>query len=187
MLVEAAELQEADRNDPIAAQRCLGDALRLRPQDPVLRLRYREVCALVAHNAGRADFDASEAASATHATTLPEGRAPSLDLGLPSESPGPDDDDDRIHRVEELKQRIVADPTDDNAATELASLLEALGRGHELLALLSARLEDAPAERKAELAARTRSALERLADESERAGRIDEAAMYRAAAAVLSP
>jgi hypothetical protein len=187
LLVEAAELQEAERNDPIAAQRCLGDALRLRPQDPILRLRFREVCALVAHDAGGAGFGASEAASATHSTTLLEGRAPSLDLGLPSESLGPDEDDPRVNRVEELKQRILANPTDENAATELASLLEALGRTHELLALLSARLEDAAQDRRAELTARARAVLQRLADDSERAGRVDEAAMYRAAAAALLP
>jgi hypothetical protein len=187
LLVEAAEMQEVARNDPISAQRCLGEALRLRPHDRALRARYREVCATVARDAGSTNFDAFEAASATHATPMLASHAPSLDLGLPSESPGADEDDARAHRVEELKQRIVADASDENAATELASLLEALGRGHELLALLSARLEDAAPERRAELVTRTRAVLQHLADESEKAGRIDEAAMYRAAAAALSP
>jgi hypothetical protein len=187
LLVEAAEIQESERNDPAAAQRCLGEALRLRPHDRTLRLRYREACAMLVRDAGSSDFDAIEAGSATHSTTIMAGRAPSLDLGLPTESPGADEDDARARRVEELKQRIVADATDENAATELASLLEALGRGHELLALLSARLEDAAPERRGELVTRTRAVLERLADESDRAGRVDEAAMYRAAAAALSP
>jgi tetratricopeptide (TPR) repeat protein len=84
-------------------------------------------------------------------------------------------------RVEELSQRLRADPRDDATADELASLLESLQRGHELLALLSARLEDATPERRRALAPRARAALERLAVEAEAAGRLDEAALYRSA------
>jgi hypothetical protein len=49
------------------------------------------------------------------------------------------------------------------------------------LALLTARLEDATPERRSALALRARAALERLAAEADRAGRRDEAALYRSA------
>ncbi|HTR79852.1 MAG TPA: hypothetical protein VMH39_17190, partial [Gemmatimonadaceae bacterium] len=65
------------------------------------------------------------------------------------------------------------------AAAELADVLEALGRGHELLALMMGRLEDASAEKRPELVVRVRAVLERLADAAARAGRADEATLYR--------
>jgi hypothetical protein len=60
-----------------------------------------------------------------------------------------------------------------------------LGRGHELLALLSAGLDDASVERRAALVPRARAALERLALQAEAAGRAAEAALYRDAAVAL--
>jgi hypothetical protein len=72
-------------------------------------------------------------------------------------------------------------------ADELAALLEQAGRGHELLALLSARLEDATPERRVVLAPTAAAALERLARDAEAAGRHEEAALYRGAGAALVP
>ncbi|MGH7435804.1 MAG: hypothetical protein ACRENE_09030, partial [Polyangiaceae bacterium] len=89
-------------------------------------------------------------------------------------------------RAEELTRRFHADPRDDGPADELASLLEKLDRGHELLALLSARLEDATPERRSVLAPRARAALERLATQAANAGREAEADLFRSAAAGLS-
>jgi hypothetical protein len=89
------------------------------------------------------------------------------------------DDDVLAARAEELTRKVQADPTNDQAAEELADVLERLGRGHELLALMLARLEDAPPERRPEIVPRVRAVLERLAVASERAGRADEAALYR--------
>ena len=77
------------------------------------------------------------------------------------------------------------DPADDAVADELARLLEQAGRGHDLVALLSARLEDASAERRTALVPRARSALERLALQAESAGRHEEAALYRSAMEAL--
>jgi tetratricopeptide (TPR) repeat protein len=84
-------------------------------------------------------------------------------------------------RVDDLTRRLHADPRDDLAAEELASLLQSLHRGHELLALLSARLEDATPERRNVLAPRARAALERVASEADMQGRLEEAALYRSA------
>jgi tetratricopeptide (TPR) repeat protein len=188
LLVEAARTEETQRGDPLAAQRHLAEAVRLRPQDQGIRVRYREVCSSMLRGEPATDFESAEAASATHATAPSGGRALGIDLSLASESPGTADvdvDDDRARRVEELTKRLHADPADDAAAAELAGLLEALGRGHELLALLCARLEDASPERRAELTPRAREVLQRLAADADRAGRHDEAAMYRVAAAAL--
>jgi hypothetical protein len=108
-----------------------------------------------------------------------------LNLGPCDESPASPQDAERAARVDELTRRLHADPHDDAIADELASLLEALGRGHELLALLSARLEDADAARRAELAPRAASTLERLASQAADAGRAGEAALYRDTIAAL--
>jgi hypothetical protein len=64
-------------------------------------------------------------------------------------------------------------------------LLEQLGRGHELLALVTARLEDATPERRPRLAPKARAVLERLAAEADAKGRSEEAALYRSAAEAL--
>jgi hypothetical protein len=74
---------------------------------------------------------------------------------------------------------LQSDPGNDGVADELASLLEQLGRGHELLALLSARLEDATPERREVLSVQVRTTLDRLAVAAEKAGRVEEAALLR--------
>jgi len=68
----------------------------------------------------------------------------------------------------------------------LASLLESLGRSHELLALLSARLDDAAPDERVALVPRVRLALERLAGNAESAGRTGEAELYRSALDALT-
>jgi tetratricopeptide (TPR) repeat protein len=186
LLLEAAEIERSRLHDPLAAQRHLAVALRLRPRDPDLLRSYREVGALLAQGLREdapeprdvAVFPEMEEASATHRTTISD--RPALDLSLPSDAEA-----EASARVDELTRRLHADPRDDSIADELASLLESLGRGHELLALLVARLEDAAPERRVELGARARAALERLAVEADAAGRHDEAALYRGAISTL--
>ena len=89
-------------------------------------------------------------------------------------------------RVDDLTRRFQANPDDQAVATELAGLLESLGRSHELLALLSARLDDAAPDERAGLVPRVRATLERLADGAERAGRSEEASLYRSAFEALA-
>jgi cellulose synthase operon protein C len=173
-LVEGAEMERSRKGDSLAAQRHLAVALRLRPHDPHIREAYREVGEIIAR-AIPAEPDFGE--SATQDTRLPL-------VDLSSESYSVEDAPDAM-RVEELTRRLQADPKDDPAAEELIGLLELLGRGHELLALVSARLEDASPDRRAALAPRARAALARLAIEAEGAGRLEEASMYRQAAETL--
>jgi tetratricopeptide (TPR) repeat protein len=201
LLEEAADLERVRLNDPLAAQRHLAAALRLRPRDPGLLRAYREVGAIVAgrdvepEEPSRDDlpsrFADAEEGSATHRTAVAPSDAPlpaplvapvrpALDLSLPAE-PEPE----IAARIDDLTRRLQGDPRDDVVADELAGLLEQAGRGHELLALLSARLEDASSERRAELAPRARATLERLAAEADAAGRHEEAALYRGAIEAL--
>jgi hypothetical protein len=104
-----------------------------------------------------------------------------MDLAMAPEGSMSDEDAQAAARVEELTRKLHGDPRDDEAADELASLLELLGRGHELLALLCGRLEDATPERWAVLAPQTRAVLARLAAQAEAKGRLEEAALYREA------
>jgi hypothetical protein len=191
LLREAADVERTRLHDPLAAQRHIAAALRLRPRDADLLRAYRDVGALVARDGtspapperGR-DLDAAgpeseppfaddEEKSATHRTV---SERPLLDLSLPAEV-----DAELAGRIDELTRRLQGNPADDAVADELATLLEQAGRGHELLALLSGRLEDATPERRVVLAPRARGALERLASEAEAAGRHEEAALYRGA------
>jgi tetratricopeptide (TPR) repeat protein len=174
LLLEGAEFARVRMGDSLTAQRHLAAALRLRPLDPELRRVYREIGARIA---GVSTARVSDPLS-TRAAGLPDRGA--------AEMPRLDEHEAAAAaQVDELTRRLQADPRDDAAADELAIRLEALGRGHELLALLSARLEDAPPERRAELAGRTRVAFQRLAREAEAAGRSEEAALYRTAIAAL--
>jgi tetratricopeptide (TPR) repeat protein len=188
LLVEGAELERTRRADPLAAQRHLAAALRLEPRHPDARRMYREVGVDIA----RRETGGDDAFEPSYHEPLPlaaggpvDARDPLRGLDLATEPPASDDDVERAARADELARRLQGDPGDDEVADELASLLEALGRGHELVALLSARMEDATPERRAILAPRAASALERLAVQATAEGRVEEAALYREAAAAL--
>ncbi|MBX3232438.1 MAG: hypothetical protein KF837_34250 [Labilithrix sp.] len=84
-------------------------------------------------------------------------------------------------KVEALTRTLQGDPTNDAVVDELAERLTRLGRSMELLALLSARLEDAPPDRRAELLPRHHAVLERLELEARAAGRDGEADLFRMA------
>lgn len=85
-------------------------------------------------------------------------------------------------RVEELSNKLRADPNNADISRELADILERLGRDLDLLALLSARVDEAPADERPEwLAARQRTLL-RLAATARAEGRISEAELYESMA-----
>jgi tetratricopeptide (TPR) repeat protein len=200
LLKEAADFASVHMNDPLAAQRHLAAALRLRPRDAELRRDYRAIGESIARRDAEPvadDFepieDPASGAPAAHPIEPDWGRqSPQVEAGRPQADPiepislEPEADPEVAGRIDELTRRLQADARDDAVADELASLLERAGRGHELLALLSARVEDASPEKRAELMPRTRAALERLAADADRAGRRDEASLYRGALASLS-
>jgi tetratricopeptide (TPR) repeat protein len=176
LLVEGANFLLSDLHDVRAAQRHLAAALRLRPHDSDLRQRYRELGAMIIRDQ-RALPHLPPTPTQDARIRLDPAAAPDTHARA---------DDARAHaRVEELTSRLRISPLDDTAADELASLLESLHRGHELLALLSARLDEAAPERRRALAPRARAALERLASDAESAGRKEEATLYRTAVRTL--
>jgi len=182
LLREGADVEVQQRGDPLAAQRHLAIALRLAPHDGSVQAAYRAAGAsILARSSPASEREPAweEAdAPASEVTVAPAHESPArLD---PFADAGEDADDAHLSaRADELGRRVQADPRDEAAASELAQVLEALGRGHELLALMMGRLEDAPAERRPELVLRVRAVLERLADAAARAGRMDEATLYR--------
>jgi hypothetical protein len=213
LLVEAAEFEERVRDDLWAAQRHLACALRLAPHDPSARDAYREVGFRIAGatpsgNAFEIALRADESGAPPRASNREPDRdlAPDRDPDPESESQSESDHDPERNlvceldlepdlegvdeaedaaRVEELTRKLHADPSDDRVVDELCERLLRLGRTHELLALLSARLEDAPPERRASLIPRQREVLERLMGEAREAGRAEEASLFEYALSAL--
>jgi tetratricopeptide (TPR) repeat protein len=163
-LVEAATFERDVRGDPPSAQRHLATALRLRPRDPEIERAYRAASALIAPPPPPPPLPPPPRASPLVEVT---------------------DDADASARVEDLTRALQADPTRDDVVDELSGLLMRLGRGLELLALLSARLEEAGPERREQLLPPQRAVLERLEREALAAGRTSEASLFRDARQLL--
>ncbi|APR99793.1 tetratricopeptide repeat protein [Pajaroellobacter abortibovis] len=81
-------------------------------------------------------------------------------------------------RIEELREQLQANPTDDLITDELIALLTRRQRTHELLALLCARLEEADQERRTTLLPHTLATLQNLEEISRTHHRPQEAALY---------
>src|SRR5262249_10495959 len=153
-----------ERGDLHAAQRDLGLALRLRPRDGTLASHFRRVAALVARTA-----PAAAAPVPTPEETTGEGALTDVPPPPPDE---PEEDDERL--AQELTARLRADPRDHATAMKLAGALERLGRDMDLLALLSARMEEGDAEERREAAPKRRAVLMRLAATARAEGRASE-------------
>ncbi|WP_437965289.1 tetratricopeptide repeat protein [Sorangium sp. So ce260] len=110
----------------------------------------------------------TEMAPVPNSVTLAEGQAPL------ARAFGVDDE----HLAERLADRLRADPTDQGVAMALADVLERLGRDLDLLALLSARLEEGDEPARQEVAPRRRDVLVRLARRARAEGRASEAELY---------
>jgi tetratricopeptide (TPR) repeat protein len=112
-----------------------------------------------------------------------EGLGNALDLSFGDDEPT---DAGLEERAAQLTQRLQLDPTDDRVADELIDVLASLNRGHELLAVLMSRLEDADDARKPALRERTYAVFLDLAARAEAAGRQDEASLFRMSADALT-
>jgi tetratricopeptide (TPR) repeat protein len=193
LLIEAAALERDRRHDVLAAQRHLAVALRVLPHHVEGRRAYREAGAILA---GDRDYDQGESPEEEHTSSpapslprpapAPVDRTPEMRLALADE-PGDDEDVEKSARAEELTRRLRDAPDDDELASELAELLEDLGRSHELVALLVGRLEDASPERQASLRPVARATLERVAARADAAGNPADASLYRDALSALVP
>ncbi len=173
LLVEGATFEDTVQGDLLAAQRHLACALRLRPRDAVVEDAYRKIGLRIV---GRPPVEVPAAAVEAGAEMAPrvvEPLAAELD---------PKDDETR---VEELTRALQANPENDAVVDELAHRLSRLGRSLELFALLSGRLEDAPAERRARLVPKQREVLARLARDAREEGRASEAELFEEAMKAL--
>jgi tetratricopeptide (TPR) repeat protein len=200
MLVEAAAFERDRKGDPLAAQRLLACALRLGPRDAEVQAAHRAAGQLVltaqGHDPGEATVAPAapprdEGPSSPIAQTRPEPTEtfppsrPSFDFGLAAVDSVSAGEVEDAARVDELTRILQSDPTQDAVVDELAERLTRLGRTHELLALLSARLEEATPERRAHLIPQQRAVLERLEREARAAGRDLEASFFRDAVKML--
>jgi len=163
LLVEASEIDSDRLRDLRAAERDLALAVRLSPRDREIARRLRAIATAPETEAAPPEAGASREPS-------PAG---------PSPTEVPPEPDDTESDVEWLTDALRANPRDEGVALRLAALLERLEMDLELLALLSARVEESSeAEAPRWVVARDR-ALERIADKANAAGRTDEASLYR--------
>jgi tetratricopeptide (TPR) repeat protein len=163
-LFEAARFERDVQHDALAAERHLTIALRLAPRDRKVAEAYREVAAVVA-------------ARARHEREAGEGRDEELESQVPGVTADADEEPDEL-RVDRLRSALHVDPDNLEVVMQLAAALERLGRDHDLLALLSARLDDADVAEQKQLEPRLRALLERLRDAALAQGRESDAELY---------
>jgi tetratricopeptide (TPR) repeat protein len=189
LMAEAAEIEEKERGDLLAALRHLGVAIRLAPRNRTLAAAFRRVSEEVEQSGRRPDArtvatpagDDSFAAEEMRGDEVAAGSAPlddgyAADTDTPPELSERDLEDEAL--VERLTNRVRADPGDHAAAVELSDALTRLGRDLDLLALLSARIEEGSDEARRDFEPRRRAVLARLARTAREAGRVSEAELY---------
>ncbi|MEP7120640.1 MAG: hypothetical protein ABJE95_07015 [Byssovorax sp.] len=170
MLVEAAAIEERERADHHAAQRLLGLALRLRPRDRAIAAEFRRVATLASP---------TPAARVIQPVSRPIEREVDPAPEEPEEVDEPtstDAEDDALAQT--LTDRLRGNPDDHAIAMELAAVLERLGRDLDLLALLSARLDEGDDDVRFEVIPLRREVLLRLAGAARGEGRDSEAELY---------
>lgn len=204
-LMEAARFERETQRDVLAAERHLAVALRVAPRDRRVAAQYREVAAVVAARARRErERSAPEPADGAKPglDTLPPGppsaaeqlaaEPPVEPLSLDTFAPPEDVESDagadprELDLAERLEAAVRQNPGDEVLAFELADVLFRLGRDHELLALLSARMDGVSERRRGDLRARIAQVLTRLLTRATREGRLAEATLYRARLAELA-
>jgi tetratricopeptide (TPR) repeat protein len=197
MLEDGARIHELDRGDLPASRRLLALAVRLVPQHRRIGGAFRRVAASVDRVAESVDDDPTphEAMPVTSPSAFPiepergpepigaaapVDRPDALDgldideLGTMDDQPGADDE----IAVEDLTNKLRADPSDDDTAMALLGVLERLGRDLDLLALVSARVEETAGDLRATWVKRRHAVLQRMVDRAKETGRDDEAELY---------
>ncbi|HZO11716.1 MAG TPA: hypothetical protein VFB62_00605 [Polyangiaceae bacterium] len=169
LLLEGARIHEIDRRDFAAARRLLALGMRLAPRRGPIQRAYERLATV-----------SQALAPSSDAVTVPKPRVESsphsitLDVDVGTVQAVRDE-----LRAEELTTALRANPGNEGVALALSDVLERLGRDHELLALLSARVEETDGELRAQWLARRRTVLQRLVEAAIAAGRHDEANLYR--------
>jgi tetratricopeptide (TPR) repeat protein len=165
MLCEAGAFEKSRKN-LAAAQAHFASALRMAPRDAKVQAEYRALGAALAERERPA--------------APPPPRRPDTRPDMPAVTT-----DDLEARAETLERQYRADPSNEGVAAQLANAFEELGRSHELVALLLARIEDAPDERREAIAREAKDRFARLEGEAERKGNASDATLYRDARANL--
>jgi len=163
LLVEAATLEREVLLDVAAARHALSLALRLSPNHGGARRALSALANIVE--------PVSQAAAPAPAESLVAKPA----VAQPA---GPRDEAELEQHVDQLTSKLRGDPSNAAVSRELAAILEQLGRDLDLLALLSARIDEAPADERPEWVRERRRTLKRLAATAEREGRQSEAELY---------
>lgn len=196
-LESAASLSAEQLDDARAAERCLALSLRLAPSSSGSARKLRTLVDERLEWA-RAHASPEPAAAAAALAASPAGPEPEPAEAVPHGPAGPTapeapamsvalaaDEDAQVgdeQLVEQLSQKLRADPNDEAVAQQLAEVLERLGRDLDLLALVSARLDEAPVELHAAWRQRRSAVLKRLSETARAEGRIDEASLYESLA-----
>jgi tetratricopeptide (TPR) repeat protein len=184
-LLDAARFERQVQQDVAAAEQHLAVALRLAPHDHETQRAYREVAAIVA--------EGQRAAARVSAPPRPEGVSGPPDPFEASvlDESAEDSEDSSVEMLAEEAERLEAalrgDPDSIETVVRLVEVLERLDRDQELLALLSARLEEASSAERERLVPSARGVLGRLARQAKEAGRTDEAEIYDAMLRRLAP
>ena len=165
----------------LAAQRDLTLALRLSPRDGDVAEQLRRLARLLApgRRADSVERSSSEPPGGPGEglrTSHPDG--PGADLRTSSPEPIEQEDEPDESQLEDLTAKLRANPSDHAIALTLARLLTALGKDLELLALLSARIEEGDERARADLEPMRRDVLGRLARTARDGGRASEAEIY---------
>lgn len=178
-LCRAAAFETKTIGHRATAERHLALALRLAPDDDTARALYRELAPAMASAVAPIPPDAVVA-----------GPPPAPEPSIAASAPEPVaaaatsaaaevlDDTDAEIRVEELTQKLHANPKDEKTVDELLRLLAQLKKFHERFALISAQLEDPPAHRVGDWTAAKNDTLHALAEQSRAEGRNEEAELF---------
>lgn len=175
LVEEGARIQELDCRDLPAARRLLALGLRLAPHNRRIASAFKNVAATVDRPPPVAAPPAAPEATSEAEPLRGDSAGDDPLAGTYDELP---DMTDEI-RAEQLTEKLRANPDDDDVATELFGILDDLGRTHDLLALVSARVEEAGGDARAVWEERRSGVLERLADVARAEGRDDEAELYQ--------
>ncbi len=200
-LVEATRFELDVRHDALAAKRHIQLALEACPRDPEIENLFRHVARTLAsnpsntpgplaqppqepaqeHQAGSKSTQIDDASPKTPTPKTPTPKTPTPKTPTPNQNifDLSDSDVEGEARIEELTARVRAAPDDHGAVFELCELLERAGRLLDLMALVSARLEESsdPAIRD-DLSAVYKRTLAALISECRSQSRDEEAEMY---------
>ena len=184
-LVEAARFETDERGDLLAAQRHLAAAVRLAPHDAELRRAYRASGerrrAIAPDPVDPPIPERDEEAGTAPRPALHKVADTPPTLHAFSEAP------EGAARIDDLTRRLQGDPTNHAIAEELLRLLEDFGRGHEIVALLGARLDEAGPDRRPAIAAQAKQSLDRFLSRAVAAGRDDLVTLCREALDAFAP